>query len=55
MDAKLNSTDVNEKMDDGNDNEPNSHDSLNATSKSPIVPAAGQTGMFTGNRLYCNS
>lgn len=55
MDAKLNSTDVNEKMDDGNDNEPKSHDSLNATSKSPIVPAAGQTGMFTGNRLYCNS
>ncbi|KAG7999344.1 hypothetical protein GBF38_000507 [Nibea albiflora] len=44
MDAELNSTDVNEKMDDGNDNGPKSHDSLNAASKSPIVPIAGQTG-----------
>lgn len=56
MDAKLNSRDVNEKMDGGNDEKPKFHDSLTIASELPITPdnsIAGQTGMFTENRVYC--
>lgn len=52
MDTKVNSTDVNEKMDDGIDNKPKFHNSLNNTPKSPLIPdesMADQTGMFAEN------
>lgn len=57
MDAKLNSTDVNKKMDDGKDDKPKLHDSQATASKSAIIPdnsIAGQTGMFTDNTMTNN-
>lgn len=53
MDAKLNSTDMNEKM-DGNDDKAKSHDSLASASKLAILPDSsitGQTGMCAEG--YC--
>lgn len=50
MDSKVDSTDVNEKMDAGNDNEPKFHNLLTTASKSPLTldkSMADQTGMFT--------
>ncbi|XP_030275542.1 uncharacterized protein LOC115583168 [Sparus aurata] len=38
MDTKVNSTDVNEKMDAGIDNKPKFHNSLTTAPKSPLVP-----------------
>lgn len=52
MDAKVNSTDVNEKMDAGIDNKPKFHNSLTTAPESPLVPdesMADQTGTFTEN------
>ncbi|XP_044024218.1 uncharacterized protein si:dkey-245f22.3 [Siniperca chuatsi] len=49
MDAKLNSTDMNEKM-GGNDDKAKFRDSLATASKSPIIPhnsITGQTGSLT--------
>lgn len=58
MDVKLNSTDMNENMDDGSDVRPKFEDSLATASQSPILPdnsLAGQTGMFPEDRVYCKS
>lgn len=51
MDAKLNSTDIDEKMNDGNDKQM-LLGSQTTASMSPNIPEnsiAGQTGMFTEN------
>ncbi len=48
MEPKLDSTDVDEKIDDGNDNKPTLKVSLTSASASPVIPdnsITGPTGM----------